>query len=54
MPHLKDADNLNSVVNVAGRPVVQSINPNVKIITSESSANLARLGNASQCDPLTD
>jgi len=54
MSHLKDADNLNSATGKLLRPVVQSINPNVKIITSQSRANLPRLGNANERDPLTN
>jgi hypothetical protein len=54
MPHLQDADNVNSLANIAGRPVVQSINPNVKIITSERSAKLTRFGNANHSHLLTN
>jgi len=54
MSDLKDADNLNSATRKLLRPVVQAINPNVKVIASESRANLARLGDANERDPLTN
>jgi len=54
MSHLEDADNLNPVVNVAGRPVVQAVNPNKEICTSERSTKLPRLCNAYKRDSLAN
>jgi hypothetical protein len=53
MSHLEDADNLNSATGKLLCPVVQSVNPNVKVMASESGADLARLSNANQGDALT-
>jgi len=48
MALLEHSDNLNPLTNVFGRPIMQTVNPNVEISTPKCRSELARLGNSNQ------